>query len=128
MLDEPKIGRERNMPKALRNYLENHLNRFKHYFMGFEEEFKRLKKDLRLSKENKNFSLEHLKKMLHQEQQSKSFSDLLRLVFRKILNKEARREIVPDKQVKKKMNYLIATKVFSLRCMNLGLCSRTQMK
>ncbi len=49
-------------------------------------------------------------------------------MMRKILSKIARKEIVPSNQVKDKLEYLVASKVYSLRCANKKLASRMQMR
>ena len=41
-----------------------------------------------------------------------------RLVMRKILSQELRKEVISHKQVKDKIGYLVGTKVYGLRCMN----------
>jgi hypothetical protein len=49
-------------------------------------------------------------------------------MMRKIIHKWSRKEILPNNQVKDKLEYLVAAKVFSLRCSNSGLATRMQMR
>lgn len=39
-----------------------------------------------------------------------------------------RKEIVPSNQVKDKLEYLVASKVYSIRCANPQLAERMQMR
>jgi hypothetical protein len=58
----------------------------------------------------------------------RSHSCLNRLMMRKIIQKCSRDEIIPNNQVKGKLEYLVATKVYALRCANSNLATRMQMR
>jgi hypothetical protein len=49
-------------------------------------------------------------------------------MMRKIIEKWSREEIIPNNQVKGKLEYLVATKVYALRCSNSILATRMQMR
>lgn len=55
-------------------------------------------------------------------------SQLNRLMMRKILQRQLREEIIPNNQVKDKLEYLVATKVYGLRCGSAVLAKRMQMR
>lgn len=62
------------------------------------------------------------------EEMPSGFRNLPRLVIRKILNRWLRKSIIPNNQVKDKLTYLVATKVYALRCSNEQLSTRVQMR
>lgn len=81
---------------------------------------------MKASKKN-SFKLEHLSEFFG-EVAARRQSQLNRLMMRKILQRRLREEIIPNNQVKDKREYLVATKVFGLRCGNAQLAKRMQMR
>lgn len=57
-----------------------------------------------------------------------TYSQLNRLLMRKILQKYKVEKIMKNNQVKDKLEYLVTAKVFSMRCTNSFLASRMQMR
>lgn len=79
------------------------------------------------SKKN-SFKLEHLDELFGEGAATRRQSQLRRLMMRKILQRRLREEIIPNNQVKDKLEYLVAAKVYGLRCSNTQLAKRMQMR
>lgn len=119
-----RIKKNVNMPKAIARYLmKNYQNYEKSLFKDYKELYILLSKDVKLFKiwkrkdKNNCFKLNHLT-YLFSDPERRKLSLLNRLMMRKILSKNTRKEIVPSNQVKDKLEYLVASKVYSLRCAN----------
>jgi len=69
-----------------------------------------------------------LKWILNDNVEDQYEQKLVRLILRKTLNQKLRKSIIPTKQEKNKMEYLVGTKVYSLRCSHPTLLSRGEYR
>jgi hypothetical protein len=124
-----ELKKNQNLPKYIYNLLEKNLTNLKKSkcFQGQELLYEKLKKSLADHQGSKH-SLLTMRKVLVESIDEPCQRKLLRLVLRKTLNQRLRKAIIPTKQEKNKMEYLVGTKVYALRCRHEELLNRVEFK
>ena len=123
------LKKNQNLPKYIYGLLEKNLTKFKKekHFVGHEEFYLKFRESLKNFRECRH-SLSTLSRVLVDNVNGEYERKLVRLVLRKVLDLKLRKSIIPTKQEKLKMEYLVGTKVYSMRCRHDSLLGRGEFK